>query len=279
MIIFLWGPDSYRRRQKEKELIDSYQGKHPNFDFKKIDLSGDPEDYSVLKDFLGQQSLFDNFKMGLVSGVFSAKGGPASGWEVEAKKIKPILKEQLINENTVLVISEEKSVKEFDFLLEKPVYCQEFKKLNVEGLTFFIRKEAEKRNLKFALEAMKYLIHWQEQTNTDSWALIGELDKIALADFPQPISVKNLESLITFSYQEKIFNLVGILAGRNSLNKKMVALEQLLIQKEPVAYAFNLLSYGAPASLLLKLADYDVSVKSGGLGYEEVLLDLALANN
>ena len=90
-----------------------------------------------------------------------------------------------------------------------------------------------------------------------------------------------LESLIPFSYQEEIFNLARILAGQNPLKKKLVALEQLLIQKEPAAYAFNLLSlsYGAPANLLLKLADYDVSAKSGGLDYEEILLDLALASN
>ena len=271
MIIFLRGPDAYRRRQKEKELTDFYQRKHPDLDFKKFDLSEDQDDYLALKDFLGQQSLFSNFKMSLIRGIL----------EVEAKKIKPILKEQLTNENAVLVVSEDKSTKEFDFLLRKPAENQEFKKLNAEELAFFIRKEAEKRNLKFAPEAMKYLIRWQEQTNTDTWALINELDKISLADFPQPIAVVGLESLIPFSYQEEIFNLARILAGQNPLKKKLVALEQLLIQKEPAAYAFNLLSlsYGAPANLLLKLADYDVSAKSGGLDYEEILLDLALASN
>lgn len=282
MIIFLWGQDSYRRRQKERELLVFYQQKHPNFDFKKFDLSENEEGSLSLKDFLAQQSLFDNFKMASVSGIFSAptKGGPASGWEVEPKKMKPILKEQLNNDNIALMISEEKKpAKEFDFLIEKPVFHQEFKKLNAEELAFFIRKEGGKRNLKFAPEAEDYLIRWQEQSNTDTWALVNELDKISMADFSQPISVSNLESLIPFSYQEKIFDLARILAGQNSLKKKLVALERLLIQKEPAAYAFNLLSYGAPANLLLKLADYDVSVKSGGLDYEEVLLDLALTSN
>jgi len=269
MIIFLQGPDSYRRQQKVKELTTFYQQKHPNFDFKKFDLSENQEDYLALKDFLAQQSLFDNFKMTLITGIC----------EIEPKKIKSILKDQLTNENTVLIISEEKKlVKEFDFLIQKPVHCQEFKKLNAGELAFFIRKEAEKRNLKFESKAKEYLINWQEQTDTNTWALINELDKIVLAGFPQPISVSSIEPLIPFSYQEKIFDLARILAGQNPLKKKLVALERLLIQKEPVAYAFNLLSYGAPANLLLRLADYDVSVKSGGLDYEEVLLDLALTS-
>lgn len=270
MIIFLYGPDSYRRQQKEKELIASYQQKHPNFDFKKFDLSENEDSCSSLKDFLVQQSLFDNFKMASVGGIFG----------VETKKIKPILREQLSSNNIALMISEDKKpAKEFDFLVGKPVFCQEFKKLNVEELTFFIRKEAEKRNLEFMPEAKNYLIRWQEQTNTDTWALVNELDKIYMADFPQPISVSNLESLIPFFYEEEIFVLARILAGQNPLKKKLVALERLLIQKEPAAYAFNLLSYGASTSLLLKLADYDVLAKSGGLDYEEILLDLALTNN
>ncbi len=290
MIIFLWGQDSYRRKQKEKELMVFYQQKHLNFDFKKFDLSENEESCLSLKDFLAQQSLFDNFKMALVTGIFSAsargrcasgaKGGPASGWEVEPKKIKPILKEQLNNDNVALMILEEKKpAKEFDFLIEKPVFHQEFKKLNAEELAFFIRKDGGKRNLKFAPEAKDYLIRWQEQTNTDTWALVNELDKISMADFSQPILASDMESLIPFSYEEKIFDLARILAGHNSLNKKLVALERLLIQKEPVAYIFNLLSYQCSSPMLLKLADYDCSVKSGGLDYEEVLLDLALSSN
>jgi len=270
MIIFLQGPDYYRRQQKVKELTTFYRQKHPNFDFKNFDLAENKESYPAFKDFLVQQSLFDNFKMALITGIS----------EAEPKEIKAILKEHLSDESIVLIISEEKKPgKELDFLARKPVYYQEFKKLNAEESAFFIRKEAEKRDLALDLKAREYLISWQEQTDAGTWALINELDKIALAGFPQPISVKNLESLITFSYQEKIFDLARILAGHNPVKRKMVALEQLLIQKEPAAYAFNMLSYGAPASLLLKLADYDVSVKSGGLGYEEILLDLALASH
>jgi DNA polymerase III delta subunit len=287
MIIFLWGPDSYRRQQKTKELIVAYRQKHPNFDFKRFDLTENPEDYLGLKDFLNQQSLFDNFKIVLVTGIFSAKGGPASGWEVEPKKIKPILKEQLTKENSALLISEEKMPsKEFDFLLEKPVWAQEFESLTAGKLTFFLRKETEKRNLNFTPEAKKYLIRWlaslsrerSGQEQTDCWALINELDKIVLAGFPQPITGKHLETLIPFSFREKIFDLARVLAGCYPLKKKLITLERLLIQKEPAAYVFNLLGYQATGSLLLQLADYDWLIKSGGLDYEEALLELVLGS-
>ena len=51
MIIFLEGPDFYRRHQKTKELIDFYQKKHSNFDFKRFDFSDNQEDHLALKDF------------------------------------------------------------------------------------------------------------------------------------------------------------------------------------------------------------------------------------
>lgn len=270
MIIYLYGPDAYRRQQKTKELITAYRQKHPHFDFKSFDLAENPENYLGLKDFLNQQSLFDNFKISLITGIF----------EVESKKAKPILKNQLTKENSALLISEgKKPTKEFDFLLEKPVWAQEFKPLTAGKLAFFLRKEIEKRNLNFTPEAKKYLMRWQEDGQTDCWALINELDKIVLAGFPQPIMVNHLESLLSFAGRGKIFDLAGILAGRYPLKKKLITLEQLLIQKEPAAYVFNLLGYQATGSLLSQLADYDWLVKSGGLDYEEVLLDLALTNN
>lgn len=270
MIIYLYGVDSYRRRQKTKELIAAYRQKHPHFDFKSFDLTENPENYLNLKDFLEQQSLFDNFKISLVTGIF----------EVESKKTKPIFKTQLNKENSVLLITEEKMPsKEFDFLLEKPVWAQEFEPLTAGKLAFFVRKEIEKRNLNFTPEAKKYLMRWQEDGHTDCWALVNELDKIALAGFPQPIAVGHLESLVLFSFREKIFDLARVLAGRYPLKKKLITLEQLLIQKEPAAYVFNLLNYRATGFLLLQLADYDCSVKSGSLDYEEVLLDLVLTNN
>lgn len=270
MIIYLYGVDSYRRRQKTKELIAAYRQKHPNFDFKSFDLTENPENYLNLKDFLEQQSLFDNFKISLVTGIF----------EIEPKKIKPILKNHLTKENSALFISEEKKPsKEFDFLLEKPVWTQEFEPLTAGKLAFFLRKEAEKRNLNFTPEAKKYLMRWQEDGHTDCWALVNELDKIVLAGFPQPIAVSHLESLLSFAGRGKIFDLARILAGRYPWKKKLIALERLFIQKEPAAYVFNLLGYQTSGSLLLQLADYDWLVKSGGLDYEEVLLDLVLTNN
>jgi len=266
MIIFLYGPDSYRRQQKIQELTAAYRQKHPNFDFQSFDLAENPENYSALEDFLNQQSLFDNFKMALVKGI----------GEAEPKKIKPILKNQLAKENSALLISEDKKpTKDFDFLREKPALSQEFEGLTGEKLNFFIKKEAAKRNLNFSTEALNYLVRGQH----DNWSLINELDKIALADFPQPIDKIHLESLISFSNQEKIFDLAGILAGHYPWPKKLSALERLFLQKESVNYIFNCLSYQAYGSLLLRLADYDWQVKSGGLDYEEVLLDLALTNN
>jgi len=63
---------------------------------------------------------------------------------------------------------------------------------------------------------------------------------------------------------------------QKDFSKKLVILEQLFLQKEEPARLFNSLVYQVRGNDILRLADYDVSVKSGGLEYEEALLDFVI---
>lgn len=267
MLIFLFGPDSYRRRQKVDELIDFYRRKHPHFDFCSFDLSEDADGFLGLKDFLRQSSLFTPFKMALLKGVFDG----------ETKEIKSFLKKRIEQPSEVLLVSEPgKPGRDFVFLREKPVVFQEFENLTSGKLLFFLEKEAAKRNLVFSSEAKNYLLRWSEFSGADTWALINELDKIVLSESPQPLSAGALESLMPFFGRRQIFDLAGILAGRQSRRDKLIALERIFAQKEPLPFVFNLLSSRARDESLLAMADYDYLIKSGGLDYEGSLLDFVL---
>ena len=58
MVIYLYGPDSYRRKEKEKEIISKYKEKHLSVTVDKFELESD-DDFSSFKNFLKNQSLFD----------------------------------------------------------------------------------------------------------------------------------------------------------------------------------------------------------------------------
>lgn len=264
MIIFLYGPDGYRRRQKLNEILKTYREKHSNLNSEIFDLSV-KNDFLNFKAFLSSQSLFDDFKLVVASGFYEAES---------RKDLIKLLKNFLENKQVTIVIMEtEAPVKDFIFLTEKPVQFQEFRELKGDYFKVFLKKEAVLRGLKFSAEAEALFARIYEP---DSWALVNELDKIVLADLSQPMTVEVLKQVSDFETQEKVFDLTKSLISRQ-LKDKITSLEKLFLQKEAAPRIFNLLAAVAPAVLASKISDLDVSIKSGGLDYEEALLDLVVS--
>ncbi len=256
MLIFLYGKDSYRRKQKQKEIISIYKRKHPQFDFKRFDLAED--NFEDLMDFLDQPSLFENFKLALVDNIF----------KVNSKKLINFLKIQLNRKKTTLIISEDSCPeKEFEFLTKSPVISQKFQEMDQHKLVFFIEKEAQKLNLKLKRDVVNFLARYGQNYGQDkSWFIVNELKKIKLAKFSQPVDLTKILNFFPYLNSEGIFKLIN--------NFNLVNLEKLLFRTEP-AYIFNLL--GTRKKLVLKFAEYDVKIKSGKLDYQTALLDFVLS--
>ncbi|OGY65697.1 MAG: hypothetical protein A3A16_03720 [Candidatus Harrisonbacteria bacterium RIFCSPLOWO2_01_FULL_44_18] len=249
MIIYLYGPDSYRRQKKLKEIVTKYKQKHSAVTMERFDLEAEP-DLLQLRDFIKNQSLFDSFKLAIVSiGI----GGNFSNDFAE------FLKSQLESGKTVLLLLADKELsKEFKFLLKKPVISQNFEELKPPQIGALIRKEAQKREIKLPSEAINSLIR---ANGSDLWGIMNELDKLELGG--------HAEDALT----PPIFFVLLNRAKRGDLS----ALTWLLETEEP-AKIFNILSsFVKTAEDAARMADYDVAVKSGKLGYEEALLDLVIS--
>ena len=100
----------------------------------------------------------------------------------------------------------------------------------------------------------------------DVYGLMNELDKVQLANGKSQIA--NREDKIDF------FSSIQKLA-RGNLQTQLSVLEKLL-NSEDAGKVFNILAYSVDAERQVKMADYDVAVKSGKLEYEEVLLTYLL---
>jgi DNA polymerase III delta subunit len=250
MILYLYGPDSYRRREKLKIIAAKYQEKHSGLTIERFWLGQDGEGESEkFKDFTTSQSLFSaGKKLGIchidqqivLSGDFPA-----------------ILKSLRDDQNIVLIIDAEKALpKEYNFLLKKPVLSQSFEELKPAQLAAFIKSEAQKRNLKISSEAVGALI---KMHGGNTWGMVTELEKMALG-----------------SHLEDIQEIPNFFVLLNRAKKgDLPALTWLLETEEP-AMVFNILAAQAPPEMKPRLADYDAAVKSGKLDYEEALLDLAI---
>jgi len=252
MLIYLHGPDSYRRQQKLKSIVAEYQKKHSALTVDHFDLA-EERAFERLKDFSGGQSLFGETKLAVVHGLEDA-----------GKEVADLLKSTAEKKSITLVITAgEKPKKELDFLLKKPVQTQGFPPLKTAELTLFIKKEMAVRDVKPSAALIEDLI---ASYGGDTWSIITELDKIALGGkFEAEIAVP------------VFFGLIQRLKNRGPLGPRLSALAYLLENEEPAA-AFNVTASIADPELKIKMADYDVAVKSGKLEYEEVLLDLVISN-
>lgn len=241
MIIFLYGPDSYRRLEKQKEIIAEYRKKHSNLTRERFYL--DEEDsWQRFKDFVLNQSLFGSSRLAVISHL------PAG------KELVKILKDNLESENLViLVLAEDKPPKILEFLLKRPVISQFFNYLTGEQFKKFALDEAGKRGIVSSPAIVSQLAL---NYKNNSWGLITELEKMALGG--------------TLPQNRPPLNLWKTLGFLNLAN-----LERLLGYEDP-AKIFNLLILRARPKEKIRLADYDVLVKSGRLDYEEALLDFVI---
>jgi DNA polymerase III delta subunit len=280
MLIFLYGPDSYRRQRKLNKIIEEYKRKYSNLSCDYFDLEN-PEEFFRLKEFSAQLLIFDNKKLAVLKNIY----------ETDSKKLKEFFKPYLDSEDFTILISEENSPPpEINFLKKKAFSVEKFENLEGDKWRFFIQKEARERNITFTPRALNFLA---EIFKGDTWRLINELEKVSLFS-PDPVNrdaiasvltnliidVKDLEKIGDYHYESPdIFGYINAVCRDWSLSRRIIALEKLFIGQEEPVKIFNILASlkRLPTKLIQKLADYDIMVKSGKIDYEEVLLDLALS--
>ncbi len=251
MLIYLYGTDSYRRGKKLKRLVSAFTAKHQRALRLEIDFREEGGE-TAFRNFLEEQSLFGGPKLAI-----------ATGTEEASKELADLLK-GIAHEKGVMVIvlSEKKLGAPLLFLTREPVASEEFQPLKGMALKAFIEEEARGRNVRLSPEEARAL---SEECGGETWAIVTELDKIALGKVfssPEP--------------PPQFFPLIQILKSGRDLKARLSALAYLLENEESAA-VFNITASLADQKLKVKMADYDIAVKSGKLEYPEALLDLALS--
>jgi len=110
MIIFLYGPDSYRRRKKVKELTNGHLVSQ--FDFVEESATGEFEK------FMSSQSMFESVKFAVLKNFFEYE---------DAVRFKDVIKNQIDSKSTTLLLNETNEPPgEYEFLKTKPALSQFF---------------------------------------------------------------------------------------------------------------------------------------------------------
>jgi DNA polymerase III delta subunit len=276
MIIYLYGPDSYRRNAKLREVVGQYRKKYSQADFLDVDLEERSDDWVVVRDFLEQPSLFVRSKLLVIRGsdAISEKRGFSKG---QIKELVELLQSYIESSKIFLVISDFSSPKKnFRFLLKKPVRVQEFERLEGRKLEAFVLHEAKERGVNFEQDAKRFFLEYVLSLSDTSWTAVQELEKISLARFSQPVSLLDLQKIISWQAYDESFRIALSLIRSDSGVSRLGFLEELQMRGDDARYTLNLLGSLVRGEGAVEFAEYDEKIKGGELDDEVALTGFAL---
>lgn len=242
MIIFLYGKDTYRAREKLNEIVGHYKKIHKSgLNLKYLDFS-QGDSFAGLKDEVRQASMFKEKKLLVIFNSFSN----AEFREKFLEKAKDFLK----SEDLILFYEEEKANKIDPFFkfLKKYAKCQEFEPLENRGLRNWIKKEFEKHKAEIEPGGLEKLI---EYVGNDLWRLSNEIKKLASFRGKGKVMPEDVEILVRSKIETDIFRTIDALAEKN----KKLALELLhkhLEKGDSPLYLLKMINYQFRNLLVVK---------------------------
>ncbi len=204
MIIFLYGEDSYRSRQKLNEIIEHYKSIHKSGINLKY-FEGKDLNFEDLKEEFRQTSMFDEKKLLVVNDVFS-------NGDFKEKFLKN--QKEILDSKEVILFYEEGTPKEEQFLkfLKLKADCQEFKPLKGESLKIWLKKEFADYRADISPEAQELLIDF---VGNDIWQLSNEIKKLVSFKSKKSITPEDVGLLVKSKIESDIFKTVDAIAQRN----------------------------------------------------------------
>lgn len=260
MIIFLFGPDDYRRLRKKQGIIAEFKKKRSELGLGVFDLT-EKNELEGLESFLKSQSMFESSKLAVIDNAF----------EADEKKLAALLKPFADVKGIQLLISEKtKPVKALAFLVAPPSLSEKFEHLAGADLVAFAKTEAKRMDVTLAPSAAQFLASVYAG---NPWGLVTELQK--LSGLKSTIEKSDLDALDL----EAAPNYWGLFMGLKSADgrTRLAALETLFALNDPAPKIFNMLASQA-GEKTPRMAEYDLAIKSGKLDYPEALLDLVLTS-
>jgi len=237
MIIFLYGQDSYRMKEKMKEIIEHY---------KRIHKSGLSlkyfNDFFSLEDGFKQASMFKEKKLIIINNLFSDK-------EFKDKFLEN--KESFLKSDDLILIMESANEIKNDSLfifLKENAKCQEFKLLTGSKLKSWVQKEFKKYNSEINPQALDLLI---EYSGNDLWRLSNEIIKLVNYKNKALIKKEDVKLLIRSKIETDIFKTIDAIAEKNK-NKALKLFHQHLEKGDSPLYLLSMVNYQFRNLLMVK---------------------------
>jgi len=237
MVIFLYGQDTYRIRQKLNELIEKYKEKNKSrLGFYFLDASDREKQFDFFEfvKSLRQTSMFREKKLIIVLNPF----------EKNFKENLLKIKQKIFNSDNIIIFCQEGEINPQDLFfkfLKANAKCQKFDFLTIQKTKKWAEKEI-KKNLDVSIEE-KALNKLVENTGPDLWKLNNEIRKIiSYCREKKIIKIEDVKVLIKPSFEINIFKTIDALSSKNK--KEALNLIYRHIEKgESPLYILSMINY------------------------------------
>ncbi len=250
MIIFLYGQDAYRSRQKLKEIVDRYK-KIQKSGLSLMCLDGEDLKFEDFKDTIQQVSMFGEKKLLILSGVFANQ-------DFKEKFLKNS-KELSKTKDTILFYEDNEISKKDKFLnfLKTGAKTQNFQLLQGEKLKSWIRQECLKFKTEIDSGAIDKLINF---VGNDLWLLSNEIKKLVNYRAPQQrgeggkggrINVEDVDLLVKPKIETAIFKTIDAISQKNK-KQALLLIHQHLEKGDNPLYLLSMVNYQFKNLLIVK---------------------------
>lgn len=241
MIIFLYGQDGYRLRQKLNEITEHYKKIHKSglnlkfFDCKSLELECFKNENKIT-------SMFKEKKLIVFKNIFSNSENE--------EKILNFIKETK-NLKDIILIYEEKGIDKrktlFKFL-KKYGKTQEFEPLEGQRLRSWIKKEFENHQAEIEPEALDQFINF---ISNNLWQVSNEIKKLSSFRMGEKINKKDIELLVKPKIDIDIFKTIDALAAKNK-KQALVLLHKHLENGDNPLYLLSMINFQFRNLLMVK---------------------------
>jgi len=238
MILFLHGPDTFRSRQKLREIVLRYQAVHPGvFSFKDFDCAR--ADFSDFTAEVEAVPLFEKKRLIVLRNALSSARFDKAFVEYAPRLAK-------LKDHTIVFFEEgevkEKSKNALYQFLKKHARSQEFSLLAHAALMRWIQKEFAGYQIPVEPDAVEMLA---KTVGSDLWRLSNEIRKVATfakSKTPLAVQTSDVALLVGGTFAADIFATIDALAQKNR-KQALVLLWRHMAQGDSPHYLLGMLMY------------------------------------
>ncbi|MFH1173211.1 MAG: DNA polymerase III subunit delta [bacterium] len=225
MIFFLYGEDTYRSRQKLKELKEAFIAKHDKGGLNITQLDGEKLDIEKFRQAVSGSSFLADKRLIIIENFITRNRGLKIFEEINDYLY---VDKELPKDNSLLFwessdfaekkynAKKEKSTgKKKGSLLKnlmKEQYSWAFKPLNNAEVMAWIKNKIQKDKINIELKALQALVAY---VGNDLWQLSQDMDKLIAYCRGTDITAPEVELLVRAKFNDNIFHLVDAIGAKN----------------------------------------------------------------